>query len=441
MTSIANTYHAQTQQRLAVHAEKFKVNVSDQFPKEFESVFPNAKLALLGAGDWVFGWSSVDNRLDRLTDATGKTRYVYAPQLVREDGSVNEEAVQELCDRYGLVRSVFGTIMRSPDDVPDDAIGFIFSPNQWHDDQLDALLKSPSTKAVYVEKPMAIDRKELQRVDELTRLSTKKIYFGDHYLFAGIGLFALMGKHMPYKNLLTAHGELSGELSKAVESAAPLLRNIERIEARSVFIGHETLINGRPWLEQANLGGGVLLDLQVHLSDVFHALGFEIRKLRHVECRLRPPGLEYKGGEKDPTLGLYKPLEKDKNNLADGKNKLAEDRAFIQGETTSGATFVFEVGQFAESKDRANYFQVTDENEKTLKLYFDHPYKVEYIDKQNKVIGSLEQKADAVLLMMHHALSYFHSNEDNIPMFYHEQRASIDFIEHVKRWDPAVSEQ
>jgi uncharacterized caspase-like protein len=94
------------------------MDVSDrsaEFPKEFESVFRNANLVVLGAGEWVFGWSSVDKRLDYLTDATGTARYVYAPDLVRQDGSENKEALGELCRRYKLDPSVFGTIMRSPD--------------------------------------------------------------------------------------------------------------------------------------------------------------------------------------------------------------------------------------------------------------------------------------------------------------------------------------
>jgi len=270
---------------------------------------------------------------------------------------------------------------------------------------------------------MAIDRKELQRLDELTRSNDKKIYFGDHYLFANVGLFALMGKHMPYKNLLTAS---SRELDKAIKSVKPLLRNIKKVEARNVFIGHKNLICGRNWLGEASSGGGVLLDLQVHLSDVFHALGFEIEELTQVECQVRPRELNssYTGGEGDLTLGQYRPRMKCEN--------LAEDRAFMRGKTTSGAAFEFEVAQFAASKDQANYIQLTDEDGKKLKLYFD-TQKVQYLNEKDEVIGEVEQKIDAVLLMMHHALSYFHSDEDNAPMFYHEQRASIEFIEDVKR--------
>jgi predicted dehydrogenase len=424
----ANNYHARTQKRLSVHAEKYKVDAIGRwaaFPKEFESVFPDAALAIIGAGDWVFGWSSVDKRLDHLTDGTGRTRYVYAPELVREDGSENRAALDELCRRYRLDPSVFGTIMQSPDHVPDGAIAFIFSPNDRHDDQLEALLRSPKTLAVYVEKPMAINGDELKRVDSLTRQHAKKIYFGDHYLFASIGLFALMGKHMPYKNLLTAHGELSGELSQAVTSGAPVLNNITRIDARAIFVGHENLLNRRGWLEYADQGGGVLLDLQVHLSNLFHALGFQVEEICHVECRVRPSWLN-DDIETRLALGLYRQRVKNE--------ELAEDRAFMYGRTTSGATFVFEVAQFAEQKDQANYFQVSDSEGKSLKLYFDHPYKVELLDSQKNVLGKIEQKADAVLLMMHHALSYIHFDEDNEPLFYDEQRASIDFIERIKGW-------
>ena len=89
-------------------------------------------------------------------------------------------------------------------------------------------------------------------------------------------------------------------------------------------------------------------------------------------------------------------------------------------------------GSVRRAQGSGELFQVTDEGGKTLKLYFDHPYKVEYLDENNNVMGKIEQHADAVLLMMHHALSYFHSDEDNVPIFYHEQRASIEFIEQVK---------
>lgn len=50
--------------------------------------------------------------------------------------------------------------------------------------------------------------------------------------------------------------------------AAPL--NV-RIEARNVFIGHGNLIDRRSWLEKCSQGGGVLLDLQVYLSNLSHA--------------------------------------------------------------------------------------------------------------------------------------------------------------------------
>ena len=86
----------------------------------------------------MFGWSSVDKRLDYLTDATRRTRNVYDPELVRKDGSVNNQETEESSVSTKLKRSVFGTIMPSPDRVPDGAIGFHLSPNERHDDQFDA---------------------------------------------------------------------------------------------------------------------------------------------------------------------------------------------------------------------------------------------------------------------------------------------------------------
>ena len=73
---------------------------------------------------------------------------------------------------------------------------------------------------------------------------------------------------------------------------------------------------------------------------------------------------------------------------------------------------------------------LTDEQGRCLRLnYADRT--VQFL-QQGELLGELRCPADPALLLMHHALSYFGSG-DKEPMFYQEQRASIELVESIKK--------
>jgi predicted dehydrogenase len=267
-------------------------------------------------------------------------------------------------------------------------------------------------KSVYVDKPIAIDSKQLGQLGQILPKLNKPVFFGDHYVYAATGLLALLGKETIHKALLDLRFDTMGDLRAALDQAQPLLGRLAKVEARTTFIGSQSLVGDRGWLEKSSLGGGVLLDLAVHQTNVLHCLGLEVEKVERADRRIRPD-------EPSTPLGVFVPRP--------AGSDLAEDYADVSGRLRGGAVFSLTVAQF--EKEYQDFLILTDENGRSVKM--DYVTRTVRVFQGEELIGELRCAADPVLLTMHHALSYFASG-DTEPMYYQEHRNSVELIERIK---------
>jgi len=405
--------HAATQTRLAKQAtsQRFQISVAhpeNQFPDEFAGRHTGTPITALGDGDWYHGWNSMEYRLNRMTDTQGKTRSLFDPKYLK-DGVVDLEAVKAA----GRDPAKIGNVLGSLDDVPPDTRALVLSPNRFHTAQIEQLARNPNVKGIYVEKPMGINLTDLKKLDSVVASSGKAMYFGDHYVMASGAMTALMGKQMPFKNLVRITHDPTGKLASALQDGKSVLGEIRSIEGRTIYEGSDNLLTSRGWLQKASMGGGVMLDLQVHLNNVLSNLGFSAERIDDVVRMVRPdaPGTP---------RGVFEALKPGSD--------LAEDFARVQGSMTGGAKFDLTVAQF--EKNPENVLKLTDKSGHSLAVDFE-TRKVAYRGPDGTLLGEAEMAGDPVMLTMDHALNYFDSG-DTVPMFYQEQRKSIELIEAAK---------
>jgi hypothetical protein len=305
-----------------------------------------------------------------------------------------------------------GKVVASPACFPADSRAFVLSPSRFHVPSLQELGRNDQVHSIYIDKPVAISSEQLRQLDRFLPELQKPVFFGDHYIYAATGLLALLGKEVVHKSLLDLRKDETGALRAALDQGTPLLGRLVKVEARSIFMGSQSLKGTRGWLEKSSLGGGVLLDLAVHQTNVLHCLGLEIDQIQRADCLVRP---------EDPStpLGVFAPRPAGSDE--------AEDYACVSGRLKGGAEFCLMVAQF--EKEYLDDLVLTDENGRSLKL--DYSTRTVKVFEDGEVIGELHCQADPVLLMMHHAMSYFASGETE-PMYYQEQRASVALAERIK---------
>jgi predicted dehydrogenase len=413
-TTSVPEWHLKTQSRLVEQSKAFAIptaHADNLFPPELKGKFAGTNLIAVGDGDWYHGWDSVEYRLNLLTDDGGKTREVFDPRYLT-DGKPDLEKVRAA----GRDPEKIGKLVTSLDATDVRGNALVLSPNRFHVQQIEQLVKNPNVTGVYVEKPMATNLEELKKLDGLVAAAGKPMYFGDHYVFAAAPLFALMGKALPGENLVQITSDPTGRLKAALDSGQPLLHGVKAIDAKTEFPGDDNLLK-RSWLQKASLAGGVQLDLQVHLENVIHQLGFEESKLDSVERKVRP------AGEGVPR-GTFVPI--------DPKADQAEDFAHVKATLEGGAKLNLEVAQYVPTTD--NHVTLTGDDGCQLKMDLESRV-VQYLGADGAVLGEAKLAADPVLLMMNHALGYFASG-DKQPVFYEEQRASIRAIEAAKAFKP-----
>lgn len=410
-------HHQRTQARLQAQSRRFSRPIAKKdvrFPEEFTGRFRGRKLGILGDGDWYHGWLSVEFRLNKLADAEGKNRFIFDPKYLNESGLVDERVIRN----HGRNPQTIGEVVRSPDDFPDSTRAFILSPNRFHVSSLVELVDNPNVNSIYMEKPPAINRAQLERLARTLAQAHKPVFFGDHYLYKATGLLKLMGKESIHTDALDLRFDSKGVLARALRGDAPVLGPLKSVEAVTTFRGAENLLDGRDWLEKASLGGGVLLDLAVHQLNVLHLLGLEFEAIESAQRKVRPNGVGV-------PRGTFVPL--------DPKSDLAEDYALVQGRLEGGIPITLKVAQF--EKQHVNRLSLSDVHGR--KAILDYATRTVQIFEEETLIGELRCEADPVLLMMDHALHYFDS-QDTEPMFYHEQKASIEVIEAIKDFDRLI---
>lgn len=353
-------------------------HVHNRLPVEMAATFPQQKILVLGVGDLYAGFLSVETAMNHLTGGTDH-RYLYDPQ--RKPNA--------------------GTWVNTLDEIPDGAAAFILTPNRFHLEQLRELSQKKNLKGIYVEKPVVISKAELAQLDEVVRNSKVPIYFGDHYLGVALPLLVAQGQPNAYSSQVRVVRDPTGKLAQAIQSGKPVLGKITKVSAKVLELGQG--LEKRTGYFSKKAGGGVLLDLQIHLSNLAGKMGLDISRVTKKELT--------------PFHAATEPSD------------AAEERARFSGVLPNGGTFDFEVGQFAAA--RQNYFELTDDTGHKLILDL-NMRTVSYRGPHGEDLGMLAGPIDPYVQTVHQALRFFESATGNQTYNYELQRAATAAIEDLK---------
>jgi hypothetical protein len=289
----------------------------------------------------------------------------------------------------------------------------------------------------YIEKPCAISASDLEKLDEAIKQNPDyPIFFADHYYYKHLALFALMGvKDIPFKGHIKVTEDPTGRLQEVIDSGQSIIGEAASIEG-SLVEGQGNVIDQsgvahlnagttehRKWLGVRESGGGMLLDLLVHLNNGAQVMGYEMDTVDSVFL-----------GKHTDLAGKYDPIE-------NGDHKTAEDYAEVIGTTKDGVKIKFRVGKFAEKNEK--YMLIKGKNGSSIRVDYSGTNTVTVMDKDGAVVGKAEISSDPFTLAEAHGLE--HITKGKGAYFYKEQSNSgwlIDKIQKKVRGesdDPSIS--
>lgn len=366
--------------------ESSKLYTEKKYPLVLKDTFEGTKIAVLGAGQHVF-------------------RQRAEPSLkflgIKEISIYDPDATKIHADE---------TKIDNVDFMKSGEIAYILSPNNFHAPQeLNFLAQNIP---FYVEKPIAISVLEIDKIDRALKKTKSPSYYGDYYLFKSLGLFALMGIEMPFKEHLKVEKDFNNNLRNAINSGKPLLKNLVRIEGYLLEgEGSAATIEGREWLGDLKQGGGMLFDLMVHPLNIINRLNVPIDIINKVSL-----------GVRTNERGKYIPIPT-------GNWQTAEDFAEANGKTKDGIPVKLVVGKYATKHNR--YILLEDETGEKLKLSFTVDNQVEWIDKDGNVKGKIVLLSDPYMLVMADAADHLTIGKG--PKFYETQRDSVIIIDKMHK--------
>jgi predicted dehydrogenase len=165
---------------------------------------------------------------------------------------------------------------------------FILSPPVEHVRQLERA--ASLNKAVFIEKPLAVDMDGLRRID-LAVQANPRVYFSDFYVdVRGASLVRAFGSHLDDNRWIASRIQ-SVEGKPFSSELRERLGPISSIEASLLEgEGEAGVVDSRPWLREPG-GGGVLLDLACHHLALYFALFDSALSILDVRLGIHPAGL------------------------------------------------------------------------------------------------------------------------------------------------------
>lgn len=392
-----------------------KTDKEKDIPTSFDNCFANKKTNIIGAGSIFSNFFLIDEILDKYFGDRENIN-IFDPKFSKEDSENNG---------YPLVHSL--------DDVKTDS-AFLFSPNRFHTAQIKELSQRETLDGVYVDKPMCISRKELKELDKAVKNTKTPLYFGDYFYFGQIAGLRLMGVPMPYGDSVTITKDNTPDkkFTKSIENATPFFKKYEISAVYCNFKeqGADSLLE-RQWLRDRKAGGGVLLDLQVHVSNLLNLMGLELTdvssvfagKYAYKDSKMPDPfRILQENDIKTRQRGIFEPLEEGD----------VEDAVIITGKINGTIPAHFEVAQYMEN--RSNNIIIEGKNSQRIRITIDDfDKKVELLDKNNQVLAEARSYPRSYSLMLHHAQTYFNDTKTNkTPMFYDTQKKTLQQIFTIK---------
>jgi len=246
----------------------------------------------------------------------------------------------------------------------------------------------------------------------------------------GLGVLRAMGVNMPFKEAVQVNDPES-ELAAAInDHTIPALGKVVRVtshflvtpslESNSDEISIEKSKQSarEAWLGNRSRGGGLLLDLMPHITNMTNLIGngLEIDK---IETSVQSVNTG-KPGE-------YKTICRENGNLTyidDNGHEVqtVEDRAKVIGTMKNGAEFEFEVGRFATNNE--HFLELEDENGRVLRVEYKHPYQTTLKGKDGELLGSATMEIDPYCLIAAHMMEHF-TSDSKFPLFADVQLQTI----------------
>ncbi|MBQ8886230.1 MAG: hypothetical protein IJY61_00830 [Candidatus Gastranaerophilales bacterium] len=396
----------------------YKFNEKDKFdaiPSSFANCFADKKTNIVGAGSIFSNFFHIDDVLDSYFGDRENIQ-VFDPKF--SNGDVPPKGY---------------TTVQDYEDVKDGS-AIIFSPNIFHAKQVKELSERGTLDGIYVEKPMCINREELKELEKTVKKSKTPLYFGDYFYFGQIAGLRLMGVPMPYKESVNIDFDNSdgNKFTKSIDTAIPFFKEdeIASIQCNFTEQGADDILD-RQWLWSKEKGGGVLLDLQVHASNLLNLMGLELTDIDAVTAEEYPCHLSKKyNPHREKPLPHIPKMERGKYRpLKDGE---AEDKVTILGEVNGKIPIDISVAQY--EKERSNNIVIVGKNQQKIKITIDDFNKhVELLDKDDNVIAKASSNARSYALMLHHAQTFFNDKETNkTPMFFDTQKKTLEQIFKIK---------
>jgi predicted dehydrogenase len=360
-------------------------------PPEMRGRHRGKHVVILGSesdlGRGLSGWVKV---VDIVKDLVGPETgiHIYDPKLQQPGGArpqYNE------------------TVLASLSDIPPDSIVIQLTPNKYHVPMMEELAKNPNVTGIYTEKPIGLDSSQMRRVKAVADTAGKTMVLGDHELFVMPALYKAMGLKVPGHEYVDISSVPPGPFREALEAGRPLLGEIKHVKGVHHELGN---IEGRQGLRTRG-EGGVMLDLYVHFLNGLGVLG--MKPVRYSSVRL-------KQADRVDGRTELKPMPRE--------GAAAEDYANLKGRMSNGATFEFDVQQFAEARE--SRLELTDVLGRRLVLHRDS-HTVEVFDG-DLLVGTLRHDVNVYWGMMDYALSYM-GRRSGGTMFLPEQTDAISAIE------------
>jgi len=281
---------------------------------------------------------------------------------------------------------------------------FVLSPNVFHLSQTEYALRKGHP--CYVEKPIVISTAELDQLLELVKNIAMPLYCGDYYFFKALPLLLRYGHFLQYGELVKQSGDYDhcGSAVSAVEAVL-----LEGGGEPSGSIAH------RAWLGDVRAGGGMLLDLMIHLTNILNMLGLRLETVSHAALK-----------RFDTQSWRYEPI--------DG-GSIAEDYAEASGVLAGNIPVTLRAGKYSAAHER--YIRLHHQDGCITTLYFTEKNFVQTVDRRTKILWQSELLIDPYLVAMHDALAFFHdsSMKKDIGMarFLEEQALSIRQVDLMKK--------
>ena len=372
---------------------KYEINlsdISDEIPTGFENIFSDKIANVIGAGNIYTSFLGLGKIINFYYDKNNEIN-IFDPKL-----SDKKEQDNNLLLGYNFLNALKEISKGS---------AFIISPHKYHSSQLEELANKEALDGVYTDKPICINRRELNSIDSVVTRTNTPLYFGDFFFFSQIPALRLMGVSMPYKEAITIQFDETKNktFTNSIKTATPLYKQdqIKKVTCKTIEKCTNDFLK-RKWLLEKENGGGVILDLQVHISNLLNLMGLELTKINSITAE------KFENGH-------FRPVTKTE----------AEDRAVVKGLLNNKIPVYMETAQFMNKRDNSIIFEMKDG--KKLKIYTDvFEKKVELIDKNDNVQARAYTVAMPYSLMFHHVQKSFEDKEANkTPMFYDIQRKTM----------------